>query len=127
MRYAREAGIHEGPRTFLRLPETVHLLFYGKITDWHGESVSQAKIELSAMWLRAQTEGTVLLIGLQTVFGRWPEDSAVSMVFSTSEVEGCRGSCGDPAGAKPVPATDRQEDDRIWQKCASPPSESEAS
>ena len=74
MRYAREAGIHEGPRTFLRLPETVHLLFYGKITDWHGESVLQAKIELSAMWLRAQTEGTVLLIGLQTVFGRWSED-----------------------------------------------------
>jgi hypothetical protein len=53
------------------LPETVQLLFYGKITDWHGESVLQAKIELSAMWLRAQTEGTVLLIGLQTVFGRW--------------------------------------------------------
>jgi hypothetical protein len=115
MRYAREAGIHEGPRTFLRLPETVHLLFYGKITDWHGESVSQAKIELSAMWLRAQTEGYCSAYrpadSLRQVAS---EDSAVYMVFRTSEVEGCRGSCGDPAGAKPVPATDRQEDDRIW-------------
>src|SRR5271170_4248757 len=87
-RCAREVGIHKGPRTLLRLPKTVQPLFYGKITDWHGESVLQAKIELSAMWLRAQTEGTVLLIGLQTIFGRWPEDSAVSIVFRTSEVVG---------------------------------------
>jgi hypothetical protein len=35
--------------------------------------VLQAKIELSAAWLRAQTEGTVLLIGQQTLFGRWPD------------------------------------------------------
>ena len=74
MRYAREAGIHKGPRTFLRLPETVQLLFYGKITDWHGESVLQAKIELSATCLRAQTEGTVLHIGQQRLFSRWPDD-----------------------------------------------------
>ncbi len=32
--------------------------------------VLQAKIELSAMWLRAQTEGTVLLIGQEPRFGR---------------------------------------------------------
>ncbi len=29
----REAGIHNGPGTFLRLPRTVHFLFYGKNTD----------------------------------------------------------------------------------------------
>jgi hypothetical protein len=36
-RCAREAGIHKGPRTFLRLPKTVQSLFYGKITDWKSE------------------------------------------------------------------------------------------
>ena len=31
-------GIHDGPRTFLRLPKTVLSLFYGKITGRDRES-----------------------------------------------------------------------------------------